>query len=97
MSDKKLDPMQEPDESQIADLINMLDSFMEEGGGHMNVICDENGLAGEKVVETYRSADCGRGNMACSVPTLHKGFDDEEFDAEYDDSEAEFNDDEDEL
>ena len=39
---------------------------------------EELNLTTEEVnVETYQSLDCGKGNMACAVPTIHKGFDDE--------------------
>ena len=70
--------MPENNQEQIDELIAMLDYFMSGGGGHMNVIFGEDGMTQEKVVETFRSADCGIGNMACNVPTLHKGFDDDE-------------------
>ena len=70
--------MPDDNREQIDELIAMLDSFMSGGGGHMNIIFGEDGITQEKVVETFRSADCGTGNLACRVPTLHKGFDDEE-------------------
>lgn len=70
--------MPDNNQEQIDDIVAMLDQFMADGGGHMNVVCDGNGIAREKVVKTFRSTDCGLKNMACSVPTLHKGFDDEQ-------------------
>lgn len=62
------------EEQRINDLIAKLDSFMEQGGGHMNVQVSD--LADEVNVETYNSLICNS-NMACSVPTLHQGLDEE--------------------
>ena len=53
----------------IDDLINMLDSGMAKGVGHVNVDCDEE-------VETMGCTDCSRTPLACSVPTLEQGLDD---------------------
>lgn len=65
------------DKKQIDDLVAMLDDFMGNGGGHMNVQVDNPDDIGEIAVETFNSLNC-TGNMACAVPTLHKGIDDEE-------------------
>lgn len=79
------------EEERIQELVSMLDSFVENGGGHMNVLVEESADLEPKdsestdsesmnnvsiQVETYRSTDCCKGNMACAVPTLHKGIDD---------------------
>ncbi len=66
-------------QKKIDDIVAMLDRFVLNGGGHMNIeVNEELNLTTEEVnVETYQSLDCGKGNMACAVPTIHKGFDDE--------------------
>lgn len=68
------------EQERIEELISMLDNFVANGGGHMNVVADDSSdtesLLNEEVyVETYQSNDCCKGNMACAVPTLHKGID----------------------
>lgn len=64
------------EEQRIDDLITMLDSFMGNGGGHMNVQVSDTENISEVAVETFNSVICNN-NMACSVPTLHKDIDDE--------------------
>ena len=55
----------------------MLDQFVEGGGGHMNItVEDSNFMAADRIDKKSISADCRGGNVACQVPTLHKGFDD---------------------
>lgn len=70
-------------EKQIDDLVNMIDSFMSNNGGHMNVTVDKGGnivTDGEEVdevsVKTMNSLDCAEGDLACKVPTLFEGLDD---------------------
>lgn len=59
----------EPTDKQIEDLIARLDSFMEEGGGHMEVhVANENSLETVKVTTTNTS-ECRPGKSACSIPT----------------------------
>lgn len=65
------------EEKQIDDLVDMLDHFMENGGGHMNVQVDNPEDIGEVKVETFNSLSCKNGNMPCAVLTLHKDIDDE--------------------
>ncbi len=62
----------------------MIDSFMANNGGHMNVTVDKNGSVvtdGEEVdklsVKTMKSLDCAEGDLACNVPTLFDGMDNE--------------------
>lgn len=64
------------DEKQIEDIINMLDNFVENGGGHMNIQINNPDDLETVKIDTFKSLDCSNGNMACSVPTLHKGIDD---------------------
>ncbi len=63
------------DKKMIDDLINMLDSGMANGVGHVNVDCDE-GEDEAKNVQTMGCTDCSRTPLACSVPTLEQGLDD---------------------
>ncbi len=63
------------DKKMIDDLINMLDSGMANGVGHVNVDCDE-GEEEAKNVQTMGCTDCSRTPLACSVPTLEQGLDD---------------------
>lgn len=72
-------------EKQIDDLVNMIDSFMSNNGGHMNVTVDDNGNIvtdsdelDEVSVKTMNSLDCASGDLACNVPTLFEGMDEEE-------------------
>ena len=63
------------DNKMIDDLINMLDSGMTEGVGHINVDYDE-AEQQSKNVQTMGCTDCSRTPLACSVPTLEQGLDD---------------------
>jgi len=63
------------DKKMIDDLINMLDSGMTEGVGHINVDYDEKEQQ-SKNVQTMGCTDCSRTPLACSVPTLEQGLDD---------------------
>ena len=60
----------------IDDLIKMLDSGMTKGVGHVNVEVNKNASAA-KTVQTMGCADCSSNPMACSIPTLHEGIDDQ--------------------
>lgn len=61
------------EDNKIDDLVNMLDNFIQNGGGHMNVAQNEQNTD-VKIVETTNSNCCNK-NMACMVPTLHEGID----------------------
>lgn len=62
---------------KINELVDMLDKLVSDGSGHINVDAEAmlGGSGSEMTVSTGRSLDCGTGNMACCVPTLHKGID----------------------
>lgn len=62
---------------QIDDFVNMLDNFMDNGGGHMNVAVSDKNIV-SPTIQTMKSSDCSGPNMACKVPTLHVGIDDED-------------------
>ncbi len=63
------------DINKVNDLVDMLDRLMSEGSGHVNV---NGGSEDELSVTTVNSTDCCTKNAACSVPTLHKGIDDDD-------------------
>jgi len=63
------------DKKMIDDLINMLDSGMTQGVGHVNVDYNEEEEQ-SKNVQTMGCTDCSRTPLACSVPTLEQGLDD---------------------
>ena len=68
-------------EKQAEDIINMIDSFMQNGGGHMNVtVKDDGSVRLNKQVKVTNSLECAEGDMACSVPTLFEGMDIEAYD-----------------
>lgn len=54
-------------------LAEMLDSLCRHGSGHINVTAGGEGV----FTETVNSTDICKGNMACSIPTLHEGIDGE--------------------
>ena len=59
--------------NNVEDIVAMLDGMVEKGHGHINVSYDPNQEG--KEVETLGCLDCAKGNLACSVPTLHEGID----------------------
>lgn len=59
----------------IEDLVNMLDSGMSKGVGHVNVEYDAEEKQSRNV-QTMGCTDCSRTPLACSVPTLEQGLDD---------------------
>jgi len=65
------------DKNQIDDIVAMLDQMMGEGQGHVNVSMDDTIAAGEKATATMGCTDCAKGDLACSVPTLMDGMDEE--------------------
>ncbi len=65
------------DKNQINDIISMLDNMTENGHGHINVTVDDTVKAGEKETITMGCTDCAKGDLACSVPTLMEGMDEE--------------------
>lgn len=69
-------------EQTIDDIVAMLDNFTDRGGGHMNISVKSDGSVETqefeaKDVEVANSLDCAKGNLACNVPTLHEGIDDD--------------------
>ncbi len=62
-------------DKRIDDIIAMLDKFMVKDGGHMNIEVNSNDINSKKV-DTANSLDCSSGDMACKVPTLFEGIED---------------------
>ena len=63
-------------DKMIDDLIKMLDGGMAKGVGHVNVEFKADAKEAKKV-QTMGCADCSSNPMACSIPTLHEGIDDQ--------------------
>lgn len=69
------------DKNQIDDIVSMLDNFMANGGGHVNIDAEGNLENNQKkIVNTTQCNECSTGKWAtaCAVPTLHEGIDDNE-------------------
>ena len=64
-------------QSKIDEIVNMIDSFMTNNGGHLNVSVDQTRNVTTDSVEVDKtvSIDCAKGNLACQVPTLFEGMD----------------------
>ena len=68
--------MTDNNDKQIDDIIAMIDSFMTENGGHMNISVNNNGETKlNKNTKTTNSLECAAGDLACQIPTLHEGLD----------------------
>ncbi|MBR1865359.1 MAG: hypothetical protein IJ801_02510 [Lachnospiraceae bacterium] len=65
------------DKNQVDDIVSMLDNMMGSGHGHVNVSVDDSMEAGQKSEVTMGCTDCAKGDLACSVPTLMEGMDEE--------------------
>lgn len=69
------------EDKKIDELVSMIDQFMSDGGGHMDVKATKDGgfhadTTQVKTVTVTPSLECIPGqNMACSVPTLFEGMD----------------------
>ncbi len=63
--------------AMIDDLVAQLDAGFssDKAVGHFNVDVNE-AVDSTKEVQTLGCTDCSRNPMACSVPTLHEGLDD---------------------
>lgn len=67
-------------DQKIEDIVAMIDQFMSQDGGHMNIKVNQNGTVEtestvSKTVTQMNSLDCASGDLACSVPTLFEGLD----------------------
>lgn len=65
------------DKNQVDDIVTMLDNMMGNGHGHVNVSVDDSVDAGQKTTDTMGCTDCAKGDLACSIPTLMEGMDEE--------------------
>ncbi len=59
----------------IDDIIAMLDGFTSKNGGHMNIQVNSENID-DKKIDIANSLDCSNGDMACKVPTLFEGIED---------------------
>ena len=61
-------------------LAEMLDRLCSDGSQHINVTRETDGAGDSFDIKekTQKSTDCCKGDLACNIPTLHKGIDDEE-------------------
>ncbi|MFA9377059.1 MAG: hypothetical protein ACERKZ_09950 [Lachnotalea sp.] len=65
------------EKDMIDDIVAMLDRSVKNGVGHLNVSTVES-LDETKTIEQLGCLDCAKGDLACNVPTLHEGIDDDE-------------------
>jgi hypothetical protein len=63
-------------DEKVDDIIAMLDNFILNAGGHMNIQVNEPEAVDQVIVDTYHSTECS-GDVACKLPNLHDGMDDE--------------------
>lgn len=72
--------MKEDNEKKlIDDIVAMLDQSTSEGVGHLNISVDKNKediAQFNRSVNTLSSTDCSGKDMACSIPNLMEGLDD---------------------
>ena len=61
-------------DTNIDDLVALLDDSFGRGVGHVNLDVDE--TQANISQQTIGCTDCSRTPLACSVPTLHQGLDD---------------------
>lgn len=61
-------------------LAEMLDRLCASGSEHINVTRSSDASEDDFDIteKTEKSTDCCKGDMACRIPTLHKGIDDKE-------------------
>ncbi|MBE6902308.1 MAG: hypothetical protein E7478_07515 [Ruminococcaceae bacterium] len=62
-------------------LAEMLDKLCSNGSQHINVTREADKASDDDFdikEKTHNSTDCCKGDLACNIPTLHKGIDDEE-------------------
>lgn len=61
-------------DKRIDDIIAMLDGFTSNNGGRMNIkVSSDDNI---KKIDIANSLDCSNSNMACKVPTLFDGIED---------------------
>ncbi len=62
-------------DQQVDELLELIEKTMAKGSGHVNIDVNE---SNDIKVDTFKSSDCGTGNMACCVPN-ERCEDDDEF------------------
>ena len=66
-----------PSEKEIEELINMLDSHMSEGSGHINIKVNDPSSIELENINIVSKMDCDLGDTACKIPNLPMDDDDE--------------------
>ncbi len=61
-------------DSRVDDIVAMLDQFVADGGGHMNIRVEEDGSVKQEI--RTNSTDCASGDLACKIPNLEEGVTD---------------------
>lgn len=56
--------------SNVDDIVNMLDSLMEQGKGHVNLKVNETGKIDVESIDVSQQTDCNEGDVACKIPTM---------------------------
>ena len=56
---------------RIDDIVAMLDQFIADGGGHMNIQVEEDGSIKQEI--RTNSSECASGDLACKIPNLEDG------------------------
>ena len=56
---------------RIEYIVSMLDQFIMDGGGHMNIQVEEDGSIKQEI--RTNSTDCAAGDLACRIPNLEDG------------------------
>ena len=54
----------------VDDIINMLDSLMDQGKGHINLRVTEDGELDIDSVDVKNQTECDEGDVACKIPTM---------------------------
>lgn len=66
------------EEKEIQELIDMIDSFMTKGGGHLEISATEGADMATPEITISQTNDCLAGDKACKLPNLHKGVAEDE-------------------
>ncbi len=66
---------------RVDDIVAMLDQFIIDGGGHMNIQVEEDGCIKQEV--RTNSTECAFGDLACKIPNLEDGVIETENEAQF--------------
>jgi hypothetical protein len=54
----------------VDDIVQMLDSLMDKGQGHINLTVSDSGDIEVDSVDITKQTDCDAGDVACKIPTM---------------------------